>query len=158
VRIIARGKRAVDRSGHVTFLISRSSPSHAEGPRQEPTGIRRIDPHLRSLRELSHYRIEAVEGNAGAIEDWFVDERAWLTPYAVVKAAEHWAGKHVLVLVRWLGAISWSGRVIHTDLHRDAIVHAPDYEPATTLDPDYEIRLRGWYGHPARRSDAAWWH
>jgi hypothetical protein len=84
--------------------------------------------------------------------------RAKDLPSFKVGAANGDIGRIHDLQVHWLGAISWSGRVIHTDLHRDAIVHAPDYEPATTLDPDYEIRLRGWYGHPARRSDAAWWH
>jgi hypothetical protein len=130
----------------------------AAGPPHASTQIRRIDPHLRSLRELSHYQLESIQGDAGAVEDWLVDAQAWLTPYAVVRTAAHWPGKHVLVPVRWLGAISWSGRVIHTDLHRDAVIHAPDYDPATPIDADYEIRLRGWYGHPAHRADTTWWH
>jgi hypothetical protein len=129
-----------------------------ETPVPDPMRIRRLDPHLRSLRELSHYRIEAIEGEAGDVEDWLVDVHEWVTPYAVVKPAGHRRARRVLVPVRWLGPISWSGRIIHTDLHLDTVVHAPDWDPSAPLDTDYELRLRGWYGHPARRADAAWWH
>jgi hypothetical protein len=64
----------------------------------------------------------------------------------VVKIAGGLSRKHVLVPVSRLGPVSWSARVIYTDLPRDAIVHAPTYEPGSPPDADYEARLRGWYG------------
>jgi hypothetical protein len=57
----------------------------------------------------------------------------------------------VLVPVHWLGPIRWSARLIYADLPRDAIIHTPEYEPASLPDADYEIRLHGWYGHPTYR-------
>jgi hypothetical protein len=49
--------------------------------------LRHFDPYVRSLRELSHYEIEASDGTAaGHVEGWLVDVHAWRTPYAVVKS------------------------------------------------------------------------
>jgi hypothetical protein len=105
-----------------------------------------LDLHLRSLRGLGHYEVEAGGVAAGHIEGWLVDSHGWRVSYAVVKAAVGAARKHLLLPVSPLGPISWSGRAIHADLPREAIVHAPDYQPGEPPDADYEARLRGWYG------------
>ena len=131
-------------------------PYRMSGPSVRDTSqLQRLDPHLRSLRELSHYRVEGRDGDAGHVEDWLVDDPAWATPYAVVKTASARARRHVLVPVRWLGPVSWGARVIYVDLPTSTILHAPDYDSNAPLDADYEARLRGWYGHPARRASAA---
>ena len=117
----------------------------------KPSRPRRIDPHLRSLRELSHYRLDAHDGEAGRIRDWLVDDRAWLTRYAVVRTAGIGRSKDVLVPVRWLGPVSYGARIVHADLRRDAVIQAPDFVPAALPDTDYEMRLLGWYDHPSRR-------
>jgi hypothetical protein len=114
--------------------------------------LREFDPHLRSLRELSHYGIEAHDGEAGHVADWLVDIRAWRARYAVVKTAGGRSRRHVLMPVDTLGPVSWSARVIHADLPRDAIIHAPEHEPGSLPDHDYEARLHGWYGHPSTAS------
>ena len=89
------------------------------------------DHHLRSLRELSHYRIEAGFRDAGQIMDWLVDDRMWRTCYAVVRTPlDSYPGKYVLVPVSALARITWATRVIHVDREAHIIVHAPSYEPA----------------------------
>ncbi len=59
--------------------------------------------------------------------------------------------KDVLVPVRWLGPVSYGSRIVHADLNRDAVIHAPDFVPATLPDADYEMRVLSWYDHPSRR-------
>lgn len=62
---------------------------------------------------------------------------------------------------RLASLISWSARVIYADLPRNAIIGAPEYEPASLPDADYEFRLDGWYrrsiygGHATRRPPAS---
>jgi hypothetical protein len=126
------------------FTLLERRPAKASRPR-------RIDPHLRSLRELSRYRLDVHEGEVGRIRDWLVDDRAWLTRYAVVRTAGVGRGKDVLVPVRWLGPVSYGGRIVYADLRRDAVIQAPDFEPTALPDADYEMRLLGWYDHPSRR-------
>jgi hypothetical protein len=117
--------------------------------------LRRFDPHLRSLRELSHYGIEANDGEAGHVEDWLVDVQTWRACYAVVKTSGGRTRRHVLTPVDSLGPVSWSARVVYADLPRDAIIHAPEYEWGRPPNPDYEARLHGWYGHAIHHGDAA---
>jgi hypothetical protein len=120
----------------------------AEVSEGDVSQFRQCDPHVRSLRALGHYGIEASDGEAGHVEDWLVDVQSWRTRYAVVKTAGGRTRRHVLVPVHELGAISWSARAIYADLPRNAVIHAPEYEPATLPNADYEIRLHGWYGRP----------
>jgi len=117
----------------------------------EPDATHRpLDLHLRSLRGLGHYEVEAGGAAVGHVEGWLVDSYDWRVSYAVVRAIAAGARKHLLLPVSQLGPISWSGRAIHVDLPREAIIHAiihaPDYQPEKLRDTDYEARLRGWYG------------
>jgi hypothetical protein len=127
----------------------------AQASESDSSRLRHFDLHLRSIRALSHYAIDARDGEAGHVEDWIVDVQKWRARYAVVKTAGGRIRRHVLVPVHWLGPISWSARAIYADLPRDAIIHAPEHAPAGLPDIDYEIRLHRWYGHAPSRSDAA---
>jgi hypothetical protein len=123
--------------------------------RQSP---RRVDPRLRSLRELSHYWLVAHDGEAGHVKDWLVDAQGWVTRYAVVRVTGGWTGKDVLVPVQWLGPISYGARVVYADLNRRTVIHAPDFDAVAVMDADYERRLLGWYEQPTRRAEAVSWH
>jgi len=109
----------------------------------------RADWHLRSLRALAHYRIEADGGTAGWVEDWLVELRDWTVAYVVVRVAFGSTRRHVLLPVEWLGPISWTARVVYVGLAKDVITHAPDYRPGWLPDRDYEARLAAWYREPA---------
>jgi len=103
------------------LLVSGLEPSARYG---------RGDPHLRSLRELSHYGLEVIDGRDWGVEEWLVDPQSWRVSYAAITTTGAWTHKHVLVPVHHLGPISWIGRIIHANLPRKALVPAPDYDPA----------------------------
>jgi len=124
--------------------IADAEASEGDSPR-----LRQVDPHLRSLRAIGQYGIEAGDGEAGHVEDWLVDVRTWRTRYAVVETASGWTRRNVLVPVQELGAISWSARAIYADLPRAAIIHAPEYEPAGQRDAG---PVTGSGPSPSRRS------
>jgi hypothetical protein len=131
-----------------------ATPSLSGIPRAETNfratvELRVFDPHLRSISELSHYRIKTRGGDAGRVVDWLIDDHGWVVYYAIVRTGSPVARKHVLVPVRWLGPVNWTARAIHADLEAGAIIHAPDYDPAAPPDPEYESRLRAWYGRPS---------
>jgi hypothetical protein len=111
----------------------------------DASNLPQFDLHLRSLRDLGHYGVEAGAAVVGHVEDWLVDTHGWHVAYAVARITGGASRKHVLLPVSRLGPISWGGRAVHADLPRDAIIHAPDYEAGRPPDADYEARLRGWY-------------
>jgi hypothetical protein len=111
-------------------------------------GLAHVDRHLRSMRSLAHYRIEADGERAGSADDWIVDLRGWSVRYVVVRVPVGSGRRHVLLPVEWLGPISWTARAIYAGLPADVIKYAPDYRPGRLPDPDYEARLAGWYREP----------
>jgi hypothetical protein len=59
----------------------------------------------------------------------------------------------VLIAPRWIREISWEHRAVAVDLARDVIAQAPDFDPATPIDRDYESRLHAYYRRPGYWDD-----
>jgi hypothetical protein len=72
--------------------------SGAVATEEEPTG----DPHLRAMREVKDYHIQATDGEVGHLEDFIVDDQNWVIRYMVVDTRNWWPGKKVLVSPQWI--------------------------------------------------------
>lgn len=108
------------------------------------------DPHLRSLREVEGYRIEAKDDRLGHVDDLIFSDEDWKVRYLVVDTRNWLPGKKVLVPPDWkMEDISWSDRKVAIGLDRDTIKSAPEYEPELPIGRDYEKRLHEHYGRPA---------
>lgn len=120
-----------------------ASPSDLETKR-EPG-----DPHLRSLREITGYHIEASDGSIGHVEDLVTDEDAWEIRYLVVDTRNWLPGRKVLIAPRWfVGPISWSERKVKVFMTQASIRNSPEYDPKAPINREYEIRLYDYYGRP----------
>jgi hypothetical protein len=51
------------------------------------------DSHLRSVKEVTGYRIKASDGNLGHVEDFIVDEDNWVIRYMIVDTQNGGLGK-----------------------------------------------------------------
>lgn len=60
------------------------------------------DQHLRSAREVMGYRIRAKDGKVGHVEDFLVDDAAWMIRYLIVNTRNWLPGKKVLVSCEWV--------------------------------------------------------
>jgi uncharacterized protein YrrD len=99
------------------------------------------DSHLRSVRELEGYGIEALDGDIGHIADVMIDEKDWTIRYLVVDTRNWWPGKHVLMSPQWIGRVSWDDRKVYADLAGDTIKDAPDYTHDSVISREYEMEL-----------------
>jgi hypothetical protein len=106
------------------------------------------DPNLRSVRDVTGYYIQAIDGDIGHVEDFIVDDREWAIRYMVVDTRNWWPGKKVVVSPDWIRQVSWRESQVHVDLTRDALQSAPEYDPDLPLARDYESRL---FQHHGRR-------
>jgi hypothetical protein len=106
------------------------------------------DPHLRSTDEVTGYHIEAADGEIGHLEDFLFDDETWTMRYLVVDTRNWWPGKRVLLSPQWVTKVSWVDSKVFIDLPREAIRNAPEYDPSTPVDRDYEVRLYGYYSQP----------
>ncbi len=113
----------------------------------EPEG-RSGDPHLRSASGIEGYRIRSLDGEIGHLEDFLVDDEAWMIRYVVVDTGNWLPGKKVLISPRWISGASWADAEVHTDLGSIEIKEAPAWDPGTPIDREYEIALHSYYGRP----------
>lgn len=113
------------------------------------------DPHLRSVREVTGYHIQASDGEIGHVEDVLVDEETWMLRYLVVDTRNWLPGKHVLVAPDWVDKVSWQERKVFVDLTQDAVRNSPDFRHHSLMSPEYEVDLYSHYGRSISAQRAA---
>lgn len=104
------------------------------------------DVHLRSMQKIATYKIAAIDGEIGEIEDFFVETDDWSIRYIGVDTRNWLPGKHVLISTMWLGQFNWSHRTVNVNLTREQIKNSPDYDKVTAISREYETRLHEHYG------------
>jgi uncharacterized protein YrrD len=102
------------------------------------------DPHLRSVREVTGYRVHALDGNLGHVRDFIIDDETWQIHYLVVETAA-WFGKRTLVTPAAIGSVKWSLKRVDLLVTRARIEASPAWGNHTTITHDYEDRLRAYY-------------
>jgi hypothetical protein len=106
------------------------------------------DPHLRSIREVEGYTIEASDGEIGHVEDFLVGDSAWPVVYMVVDTRDWLPGKKVLVSPAWAEKIDWTGSRVKIDMTREEIKAGPEFDFSQPVTRDYEVRLHEYYDQP----------
>jgi len=109
------------------------------------------DPHLRSCKALTKYRIDATDGGVGHVQGLLVDEETWAIRYLVVETSSWWLGHQVLIAPQWIRDIDWLETTVSVALTRQAVKDAPPYDSAMPPNRDQETRL---YKHHGR---AGYW-
>ncbi len=109
----------------------------------------KYDHHLRSVKEVVGYRIAGSDEEIGHVQDLIVDDQTWAIRYLVVDTTTWWSGKSVLMAPHWIERISWEEKTVYLGLPRETIKNAPQWQPGSPVDRDYELRLYDFYGRPA---------
>lgn len=106
------------------------------------------DLHLRSTKEVMKYRIRAIDGEIGHLEDFILDDEIWTIRYLVIDTRNWLPGKKVLVAPGWIKRIDWAGAQVHVELVQESIEKSPEYDPSSPVNREYEERLYDFYGRP----------
>ena len=107
------------------------------------------DSHVRSVKEVTGYRIQAIDGDMGHVEDFIVDDQSWTIRYVVVDT-RNWlpGGRKVLISPAWIKSIDWPQSKMTIDLSTEQIKESPEYDPYAPVNREYEARLYDFYGRP----------
>ena len=101
--------------------------------------------HLRSIKEVHGYMIQAENGHIGHVEDFLVHEKTWTIQYIVVDTRNWLPGKKVLVAPDWIEEVSWAASQVKVDLTREKIKQAPEYDVSKPLTRELENKLYEYY-------------
>ena len=104
------------------------------------------DPHLRSVAEVTGYRIHASDGEIGHVESFLVEDTDWSVRYLTIDTNNWWLGKKILISPRSVEEIDWKDSSIHVDLTCDKIKDGPRYDPTIAVDSAYDQAFLGYYG------------
>ena len=141
---------------HYTWVPYWATPPPGVAPRvdliadekKDEKELERADPHLRSIREVSGYHIQASDGEIGHVEEFIVDDTDWLIRYMVIDTRNWLPGRKVLVSPGWIDQISWRNSKVYVDMSREMIKNSPEYDPSAPVNREYEERLYDFYGRP----------
>jgi hypothetical protein len=101
--------------------------------------------HLRSMKQVSDYTIEATDGAVGHVDDFIIDDEPWVIRYMVIDTGNWWPGKKVIVAPAWIAHVDWKNSRVYTNLSREAIKSSPEFD-SDNLDRTYEAELYKHYG------------
>jgi hypothetical protein len=101
----------------------------------------RHDPHLRSTYAMSGCHIQAEDAAFGHVEDFVIDDEAWMIRYLIVDTRNWWPGKRVLVSPQWVERVNWTDSKIFVALPRETIKQAPEYTADAVITREYEAAL-----------------
>jgi sporulation protein YlmC with PRC-barrel domain len=97
---------------------------------------------------VTGYRLLALDGAIGHVEDFVIDDETWAIRYLIVSTTDFWPGKKVLVPPQWIESVSWEESKVVIDLSRETIKGAPEYTERSLITRDHEIGLYGYYNRP----------
>jgi hypothetical protein len=127
------------------------SPKEGEEGKEEDEKVlegERIDPHLRSVKEVIGYHIQASDGEIGHAEEFIVEDSDWFARYMVVDTKNWLPGREVLISPDWIKRVSWADSKVYISLSKELIKNSPEYDPASPVNRQYEERLYDYYGRP----------
>jgi hypothetical protein len=111
-------------------------------------GERPGDPHLRSMREVRGYSIDAADGQVGYVDDLIVEDRDWPVRYIAVDTKKWLSGGKVIVSPEWTERIDWQNHSFSLKLSREEVKNSPEYDPSQAVNREYETRVYDYYGRP----------
>ena len=104
--------------------------------------------HLRSVKEVSGYHVQALDDTVGIVDDFLVDPLVWIIRYLVVNAHRWLTDRKVLISPLWVDTIDWKRKRLSVRVNRQDIANSPVYNQRNALSRKDELAL---YKHYDRR-------
>lgn len=82
--------------------------------------------HLRSVKEVSGYHLQADDGPIGHIADFLVDAESWSIKHVVINTRNLLPGKIVLIEPTKIDEIKWAESNVFVHMTRNAIKESPN--------------------------------
>lgn len=103
---------------------------------------------IRRLHEILGYRINAVDGEIGAVNDFYFDDDHWTVRYVVIDTGPWLFGRRLLVATDAIESVESLSEVVNVKLTKEQVEHSPDLDLARPFTREQEIELHDYYGWP----------
>lgn len=106
----------------------RVMPPEAEQPPEHPEAEEPEATRLRSVGEVTGYKVAAKDGDAGRVVDFVVDDDTWALRFAVVDLSLLPFSRKTLVAVDSIETVDWVDQRILVNLTAEQVKEAPEYD------------------------------
>lgn len=107
------------------------------------------DLHLRSLDDVTGYKIHVSDGKIGHVDDFIVDDDNWIIRYMLLDTRDWFpGGKRVLIAPFWIESINWDESVVMVNLTIDKVRNSPELDISKPINRQYETELFDYYSKP----------
>ncbi len=96
---------------------------------------------LRSMNTQLNYRISALDGDAGHLNDFLIDERTWMVRYAVIDLGKWLPGRKVLMARQGIAEADFASRTLTLNATKEQIENAPALIDDAPVSRQYEHYL-----------------
>lgn len=104
---------------------------------------------LRDINGLRGCTIHATDGELGAVDDFYFDDKTWDIRYAVVRTGSWLAGRKVLISAALLKREpDWRARALPVLLTREQVSNSPDIDTQKMVTRLHEEELHKHYAWP----------
>jgi len=103
------------------------------------------NPHLRSIQEVTGYKIIATDGDVGEVEDFIIDDVTWKIHFLVVEIGNWFSGKKVVISPHRIKDVKWQQQNVIINHSQDEVKNSPEYDSSQPMNDTYEHSLHDYY-------------
>ena len=103
------------------------------------------NPHLRSTASVTGYKIKALDGDIGEVEDFIFEDKSWKLDFIIVETGNWFPGKKVLISPKWIKEINWETLSVTLKATVESIKNSPEYDPGLPISETYAASLYNHY-------------
>jgi hypothetical protein len=103
---------------------------------------------LRSAKILEQFRVNATDGDIGAVVNFLMDDVSWTVRYLVVDTGGFLGGRQVLISPIFFGEVDYSASRFRVTLTMDKVKNAPSVNLDLPVSRQHERDYYGYYGYP----------
>jgi len=103
---------------------------------------------LIKTKSLKGYKLNSQDGEIGAVEEFYFDDKHWTVRYLVANTKNWLAGREVLISPYALGEINEEKKDVAVSLTKKQIEGSPSIETDKPVSRQFEEHYYGYYGWP----------
>lgn len=124
----------------------RTKTFQAEKERKFRRGEKTGEPrHLQSVKNVMGYRLSALDGEIGHIENFLADDTNWMIRYVIVDTQNWLPGRKVLIAPQWIKDFVGTKSKAIVKLKKQRIEESPQYHQHVPVERAYEEELYAHY-------------
>jgi hypothetical protein len=109
------------------------------------------------LKTLQGYKLEAIDGPIGKVDEFYFDEQFWTIRYLVVNTGNWLSDRQLLISPHAIGEVSPSDHQISIKLTKKQIAESPFLAPGEMVSKEFERRYYEYYGWPVYWNGSFMW-